>query len=151
MVIQLVTWPWKTPIINLADGLMNMLLILLLAVGSAFLDALEGQVKATYSVLAVLILGSLYSVTFVLLCLVLAAFFHKSAMGHPAGFRGRREARHTRGDRWFLADCLEWSPNSATPVTNHPLSLERYGTLAEAVTMSLRCLHLGSPPRQRIW
>ncbi|CAK9066479.1 Protein SphX [Durusdinium trenchii] len=81
MVIQLVTWPWKTPIINLADGLMSMLLILLLAVGSAFLDALEGQVKATYSVLAVLILGSLYSVTFVLLCLVLAAFFHKSAMG----------------------------------------------------------------------
>ena len=121
MVVQLMTWPWKTPLINLADGAMSMMqgargganntpqracrweyvspnypvetrqeprMILLLSIGSAFLDArgivflqeggggvggwvcvvqgdlsisaiflsaedaLEGQVKATYSSLA---------------------------------------------------------------------------------------------------
>ena len=92
------------------------LLILLLSVASAFLDALEGQVRATYSILAVMILGrwfwrcevlvlttetngferecffnlgsflanprgSLYFVTFLLMCMVMLAFFNKAAMG----------------------------------------------------------------------
>ena len=81
MVIQLVVWPWKTPLINLADGAMSMMLILLLSVASAFLDALEGDVRATYSVLAGVILAALYSVTFLLLCMVLVAFFHRTAIG----------------------------------------------------------------------
>lgn len=81
MVIQLVVWPWKTPLINLADGAMSMMLILLLSVASAFLDALEGDVRATYSVLAGVILAGLYSVTFLLLCMVLAAFCHRATMG----------------------------------------------------------------------
>jgi len=80
-VIQLVVWPWKTPLINLADGTLSTLLILLLTVASAFLEALEGEVRATYSVLAGLILCSLYSVTLILLCMVVAAFCHKAAMG----------------------------------------------------------------------
>lgn len=81
LVIQLVVWPWKTPLINLADGALSMLLLLLLSVASAFLEALEGEVRATYSVLAGIILFSLYGISFVLLCMVVAAFFHKAAMG----------------------------------------------------------------------
>ncbi|CAE6960361.1 sphX [Symbiodinium natans] len=38
MVVQLMTWPWKTPLINLADGAMSMMMILLLSIGAAFLD-----------------------------------------------------------------------------------------------------------------
>ncbi|CAE6960374.1 sphX [Symbiodinium natans] len=81
MVVQLMTWPWKTPLINLADGAMSMMMILLLSIGSAFLDALEGQVKATYSSLAMGVLGILYSIAFVLLSLVVVAMVHTTAMG----------------------------------------------------------------------
>eukprot|EP00439_Symbiodinium_sp_Y106_P046368 s2809_g5.t3 len=81
MVLQLMTWPWKTPLINLADGAMSMMMILLLSIGAAFLDALEGQVKATYSSLAVGVLGILYGIAFVLLSLVVLALVHKTAMG----------------------------------------------------------------------
>lgn len=58
-----------------------MLLILLLSVASAFLDPLEGDVRAAYSALAGVLLASLYSVTFILLVMVLTAFFHRAAMG----------------------------------------------------------------------
>lgn len=81
MVLQLVVWPWKTPLINLADGVMSMLLILLLSVASAFLDPLEGDVRAVYSTLAGVLLAGLYSVTFILLAMVLTAFCHRAAMG----------------------------------------------------------------------
>jgi len=81
MVLRLVVWPWKTPLINFADGVMSMLLILLLSVASAFLDPLEGDVRAAYSALAGVLLASLYSVTFILLVMVLTAFFHRAAMG----------------------------------------------------------------------
>eukprot|EP00435_Cladocopium_sp_Y103_P000793 s4891_g1.t1 len=60
---------------------MSMLLILLLSVATAFLDPLEGDVRAAYSALAGVLLASLYSVTFVLLVMVLTAFFHRAAMG----------------------------------------------------------------------
>eukprot|EP00438_Fugacium_kawagutii_P002375 Skav201004 [mRNA] locus=scaffold991:218176:221699:+ [translate_table: standard] len=81
LVIQLCVWPWKTPFINLADGALSMLLLLLLSVASAFLEALEGEVRATYSVLAGIILFGLYGISFLMLCMVALAFFHKAAMG----------------------------------------------------------------------
>ncbi|CAJ1390644.1 unnamed protein product [Effrenium voratum] len=81
MVIQLVAWPWKTPLINVADGAMSMMMILLLFIGSAFLDRLRDGEMQTYSVLAMGVLGMLYSVAFVLLCLVGLAFISRSAMG----------------------------------------------------------------------
>lgn len=58
-----------------------MMLILLLSVASAFLDALEGDVLQTYSILAGVILASLYFITFLLLCMVLTAFFYRANMG----------------------------------------------------------------------
>ena len=58
-----------------------MMLILLLSVASAFLDALQGDVLQTYSILAGVILASLYFITFLLLCMVLTAFFYRAAMG----------------------------------------------------------------------
>ncbi|CAE7570051.1 sphX [Symbiodinium natans] len=81
MVIQLVVWPWKTPLINLADGSMNMMMILLLSLGTTFLDALEGDARMTYSRIAVGILGVLYFVAFLLLCAALYALCHKVSMG----------------------------------------------------------------------
>ncbi|CAL1139055.1 unnamed protein product [Cladocopium goreaui] len=55
---------------HMEDGsVMSMLLILLLSVASAF------------SALAGVLLASLYSVTFILLVMVLTAFFHRAAMG----------------------------------------------------------------------
>eukprot|EP00439_Symbiodinium_sp_Y106_P040540 s2809_g4.t6 len=81
MVMQLTTWPWKTPLINLADGAMSMMFILLLAVGASFLDSLEGEARAAAASLAVAVLGILYFIAFVLLCLVAVAMLHKTAMG----------------------------------------------------------------------
>ncbi|CAE7031767.1 unnamed protein product, partial [Symbiodinium sp. CCMP2456] len=81
--LQLQVWylPWKAPILNLVDGVTNLLLVMLLAIGLGRLGPDPEDGPAVLDSLAAAISAMMMSVLGLMLVLAMAALFYKKALG----------------------------------------------------------------------
>jgi len=81
--LQLQIWylPWKAPILNLVDGVTNLLLVMLLASGLGRLGPDPGGGPAVLDSLAAAISAMMMSVLGFMLVLALVALFYRQALG----------------------------------------------------------------------
>ena len=79
--LQLLSWPWKAPILNIVDFTTCFLLAVLVMVTGFYVPAVTGDTLQTMQAFSVLILAAIFGVVALMMFLALMALFFRAAIG----------------------------------------------------------------------
>ena len=79
--IQLLSWPWKAPILNIVDFITCVLLAILVMITGFYVPAVTGATLQTMQTFSILILSGIFGVVVLMMSLALLALFYRSAIG----------------------------------------------------------------------
>ena len=79
--IQLLSWPWKAPILNIVDFITCVLLAILVMITGFYVPAVTGATLQTMQTFSILILSGIFGVVALMMSLAVMALFYRSAIG----------------------------------------------------------------------
>ena len=79
--IQLLSWPWKAPILNIVDFITCILLAVLVLITGFYVPAVTGATLQTMQTFSILVLAGIFGVVALMMFLAVMALFYRAAIG----------------------------------------------------------------------
>eukprot|EP00434_Breviolum_minutum_P016955 symbB.v1.2.014958.t1/scaffold1058.1/size194011/5 len=81
MVLQMLSWPWKVPMLNLTDCTVGFCIVLLVTTSTLYLNVIDETMYAFASIITTAMLSGIAVAIGIMVCMTVAALFHRAAMG----------------------------------------------------------------------
>jgi len=81
MVLQMLAWPWKVPMLNLTDCIVSFCIVLLVTTSTLYLNVIDETMYAFASYITTATLSGIGVAILIMVCMTVAALFHRAAMG----------------------------------------------------------------------
>ena len=81
MVLQMLAWPWKVPMLNLTDCIVSFCIVLLVTTSTLYLNVIDETMYAFASYITTATLSGIGVAILIMVCMTFAALFHRAAMG----------------------------------------------------------------------
>ena len=109
--LQLLSWPWKAPILNIVDFTTCFLLAVLVMITGFYLPAVTGATLQTIQTCSLFVLAAIFGVVALMMFLTLMALLYRSAIGSQKEWAVR--AAHERD--WEQAPTLPQETSKSDP------------------------------------
>jgi len=81
MVLQMLSWPWKVPMLNLTDCIVSFCIVLLVTTSTLYLNVIDETMYAFASGVTTAMLSGIGVAIGIMVCMTVFALFHRAAMG----------------------------------------------------------------------
>eukprot|EP00434_Breviolum_minutum_P023131 symbB.v1.2.020406.t1/scaffold1660.1/size117119/4 len=81
MVLQMLSWPWKVPMLNLTDCTVGFCIVLLVTTSTLYLNVIDETMYEFASIVTTAMLTGIAVAICIMVCMTVAALFHRVAMG----------------------------------------------------------------------
>jgi len=81
MVLQMLSWPWKVPMLNLTDCIVCFCIVLLVTTSTLYLNVIDETMYEFASIVTTAMLSGITVAIGIMVCMTVAALFHRVAMG----------------------------------------------------------------------
>lgn len=104
MLMQMLAWPWKVPLLNLTDCVISFSIVLLVTTATLFLQTVGDTMYAFAHAVSTTMLGGIAMSVGIMMLMTVSALFYRSALG------GRRS---WESSTWVVRQTLQnWQPRS---------------------------------------
>jgi len=87
MVLQMLAWPWKVPMLNLTDCIVSFCIVLLVTTSTLYLNVIDETMYAFASGITTAMLSGIGISVGIMVFMTVAALFHRAAMGGKQEFK----------------------------------------------------------------